>query len=165
MREFYCICSFEVITMISEIEKSKKKNENRVSEFKRHVLILIQSRIKLTFNLCDMTRVFLGTGQRQLMKSEARGEEARGKDVRGKGVGILGFISRFLAKNLSVRLVLRLNVSGGQKNFTVEYDLHANVGRSGLMWQRRNVLPLLSTTREKCSKCVQIRRILQGRWP
>ena len=41
------------------------------------------------------------------MKSEARGEEARGKDVRGKGVGILGFISRFLAKNLSVRLVLR----------------------------------------------------------
>ena len=41
------------------------------------------------------------------MKSEARGEEARGKDVRGKGGGILGFVSRFLAKNLWVRLVLR----------------------------------------------------------
>ena len=90
--------------MISEIEKSKKI-ENRVSEFKRNVLILIQSLIKLTFNLCGMTRVFFGTGQRQLMKSEARGEEARGKDVRGKGGGILGFVSRFLAKNLWVRLV------------------------------------------------------------
>ena len=74
MREFYRICSFEVITLISEIEKSKKI-ENRVSEFKRHVLILIQSLIKLTFNLCDMTRVFFGDRLESV------------DEVRGKGGG------------------------------------------------------------------------------